>query len=118
MPDDVPQFRTTFAGTRQDPAERAVLSGLDEENFAPVPLLHALLRGMADELAACYRAALDAGCLPAGRLLGSGNGLRRNPALQRAVERSFGLPLTLAAVPEEAACGAALFARMGMQEAF
>ena len=116
MPDDVPQFRTTFAGTRQDPAERAVLSGLDEENFAPVPLLHALLRGMADELAACYRAALKAGCAPAGRLLGSGNGLRRNPALQRAVERSFGLPLTLAAVPEEAACGAALFARMGMQE--
>ena len=112
MPDDVPQFRTTFAGTRQDPAERAVLSGLDEENFAPVPLLHALLRGMADELAACYRAALKAGCAPAGRLLGSGNGLRRNPALQRAVERSFGLPLTLAAVPEEAACGAALFARM------
>ena len=45
MPDDVPQFRTTFAGTRQDPAERAVLSGLDEENFAPVPLLHALRRG-------------------------------------------------------------------------
>ena len=112
MPDDVPQFRTTFAGTRQDPAERAVLSGLDEENFAPVPLLHALLRGMADELSACYRAALKAGCAPAGRLLGSGNGLRRNPALQRAVERSFGLPLTLAAVPEEAACGAALFARM------
>ena len=31
MPDDVPQFRTTFAGTRQNPAERAVLSGLDEE---------------------------------------------------------------------------------------
>ena len=118
MPDDVPQFRTTFAGTRQDPAERAVLSGLDEENFAPVPLLHALLRGMADELSACYRAALKAGCAPAGRLLGSGNGLRRNPALQRAVARSFGLPLTLAAVPEEAACGAALFARMGMQEAF
>ena len=77
-----------------------------------------LLRGMADELSACYRAALKAGCAPAGRLLGSGNGLRRNPALQRAVERSFGLPLTLAAVPEEAACGAALFARMGMQEAF
>ena len=115
---ELPQFRTTFAGTRQDPAERAVLSGLDEENFAPVPLLHALLRGMADELSACYRAALKAGCAPAGRLLGSGNGLRRNPALQRAVERSFGLPLTLAAVPEEAACGAALFARMGMQEAF
>ena len=112
MPDDVPQFRTTFAGTRQDPAERAVLSRLDEENFAPVPLLHALLRGMADELSACYRAALKAGCAPAGRLLGSGNGLRRNPALQRAVERSFGLPLTLAAVPEEAACGAALFTRM------
>ena len=112
MPDDVPQFRTTFAGTRQDPAERAVLSGLDEENFAPVPLLHALLRGMADELSACYRATLKAGCAPAGRLLGSGNGLRRNPALQRAVERSFGLPLTLAAVPEEAACGAALFTRM------
>ena len=110
--DDVPQFRTTFAGTRQDPAERAVLSGLDEENFAPVPLLHALLRGMADELSACYRAALKAGCAPAGRLLGSGNGLRRNPALQRAVERSFGLPLTLAAVPEEAACGAALFTCM------
>lgn len=73
MPDDVPQFRTTFAGTRQDPAERAVLSGLDEENFAPVPLLHALLRGMADELSACYRATLKAGCAPAGRLLwGSG----------------------------------------------
>ena len=64
MPDDVPQFRTTFAGTRQNPAERAVLSGLDEENFAPVPLLHALLRGMADELSACYRAALKGGIPP------------------------------------------------------
>lgn len=37
MPDDVPQFRTTFAGTRQDPAERAVLSGLMRRILPPFP---------------------------------------------------------------------------------
>ncbi|MFR5420954.1 MAG: hypothetical protein ACLTG4_02685 [Oscillospiraceae bacterium] len=105
----------TFAGTRQDPAERAVLSGLDEENFAPVPLLHALLRGMADELAAYYRAALDADACPPGGC-SSGNGLRRNPAPARRCEELW--PAAHTGRRRRAACGAALFARMGMQEAF
>ena len=65
----------------------------------PFPVIPLGFVGEERRLAACYRAALGSGCAPAGRLLGSGNGLRRNPALQRAVERSFGLPLTLAAVP-------------------
>ena len=46
----------------------------------------------------------------AGRMVGSGNGLRRNPLMRRLAEALFGLPLSIPAHREEAAYGAALCA--------
>jgi len=66
---------------------------------------------MAEELTGMYRSYLASGGTNA-PLIGSGNGLRKNPFLQRCFTEAFGCPLTLSDCAEEAACGAALFARM------
>jgi sedoheptulokinase len=42
--------------------------------------------------------------------VGAGNGLRKNPALRRALEGLFGMPLVVPPYGEEAACGAAKIA--------
>ena len=48
-------------------------------------------------------------------LTASGNGAKRNPALQSILAQTFGLPLTLSPYDEEAARGAAIFA-LGLLE--
>lgn len=71
-----------------------------------------ILHGMIDELYSQYRICLNAGLSPGAVLIGSGNGLRCNQHLQRIAADTFGLPLTLSENAEEAAAGAALFARI------
>ena len=66
--------------------------------------------GMADELHIMYESYLHAGGQVPAVLLGSGNGLRKNPHLCRIFEEAFGLPLVLSKNEEEAACGAAIYA--------
>ncbi len=45
-------------------------------------------------------------------LYGSGNGIRKNPAMQKAIEKRFGRKLILSEEKEEAATGAALYGEM------
>jgi sedoheptulokinase len=45
-----------------------------------------------------------------GRIVASGNALRRNPLLAEAAREVFGKPLEFSSSPEEAACGAAILA--------
>ena len=74
--------------------------------FIVCPLV--FLAGMADELHELYgQMPLFA---PAAGLVGSGNGIRKNPVLRRYLEEQFGLKLKLPAHREEAAFGAAVFA--------
>ena len=110
VPDDPPQFVTTFQGTRSDPAARGSISGLTEANFTPQDLIHSLLHGCAQELYDLYAAYRASGGAVPGALYGSGNGLRKNALLRAVVEQRFGLPLALSPHEEEAACGAALYA--------
>lgn len=110
-PADLPRLMPLFQGTRADPSLRGSITGLSTENFTPRHLLWAMLEGMAEELAGMYRSYL-ASCGTNAPLIGSGNGLRKNPFLQRCFTEAFGCPLTLSDCTEEAACGAALFARM------
>ena len=42
--------------------------------------------------------------------MGSGNGIRQNPLMQRLAEEMFGMEMKIPAYKEEAACGAALCA--------
>jgi sedoheptulokinase len=101
---------TRFQGTRLDPAARGSVTGLGADTFTPEHLIVGLREGMAAELYESYDR-LPAGVRRRGRtLVGSGNGIRRNPELRRAFERTFRMPMSVPAHTEEAAFGAALLA--------
>jgi sedoheptulokinase len=100
---------TRFDGARHDPSARASFSNLSRANFTPAHLTRALLEGVAEELWAFYDAMREqAGAAHA--LIGSGNGIRRNPLLAEIISSRFGLPLRMPEWEEEAAVGAAIVA--------
>lgn len=104
---DLPSVVTTFCGTRSDPGACGSVSGLNEENFTPAAFAAGTLLGMAREL----RQMLEN--MPGGNvtaLAASGNAVRKKPALKKALEMVFGMPVLIPAHQEEAAFGAALFA--------
>ena len=103
---NAPKVATTFAGTRTDPTKTGSIVGITEENFTPAHLITGFLQGIAGELAELYHA-----CGVSLPLVGSGNGLRKNPYLCKEVEQAFGSTLTLSSCREEAATGAAVYAR-------
>lgn len=97
---------TRFDGTRTDENLRGSITGISTRNFTPEALTQGVLEGMVRELHDMYRAM---GVSRRG-LAGSGNGLRKNPALQKCAQAVFHAPLRIPAHTEEAAYGAALFA--------
>ncbi len=100
-------------GRRSDPSLRGVLSGMSMENSAPGHWARAFIEGLVGELAGYYGQMLAAGLGERSRLVGSGNGMRRNTVMRQTAERAFGMPLSVPAWREEAACGAALCAMVG-----
>jgi|GEM_PF-60571 len=106
----LPRVDAAFFGTRADPDRTAQIASLSPATFTPQALTAGLLAGVADELAA-FAAQLPRG-LRGGvrRLVGAGNGIRRNPALRRLLAERFDAPLELAEEREEAAFGAAVHA--------
>lgn len=100
---------TTFAGTRTNPSLRGSIAGISTENFRPGPLITGVVTGMANELHDMYGIIQNGTGIFRDKLIASGNGVRKNPALQRILSRKFGMPLTMVANEEEAACGAAKF---------
>ena len=107
---------TRFCGTRRDPSLRASITNIGEDNFDAAHLIRGVLTGMARELYdgyAAMRAALNVRSDLV--LTASGNGAKRNPALQSILAQTFGRPLTLSPYDEEAARGAAIFA-LGLLE--
>ncbi len=99
--------RTTFEGTRKEPSLRGEISGIDLHNLTPGRLTTALLKGICQELKDFYDRMPEQ--IRRGRIkvTGSGNGLRKNPLLQKLLSEAFGLPLELTPNQEEAALGAA-----------
>jgi sedoheptulokinase len=96
-----------FQGERHDPALRGRIEGIALDNFT----LGEVARSLADGIAANLRDMLPARLRQSRlRIRGSGNALSRNPLLQSAAERAFGLPLEMADIREEAAVGAAFVA--------
>lgn len=108
--ENAPCTTTAFQGTRQDASLRGSISGIGIDNFTPVHLMHSFMNGMAQELYGMYRSFLDAGGTAPKKIIGSGNGLRKNVHLCRAFEAVFGCPLILSSCEEEAAAGAAMYA--------
>jgi sedoheptulokinase len=102
-----PKVVTAFHGTRENPSMRGSITGLDEENFTPEALVYGVLLGMAEELYSMYRTMAEVNNIKAVSIIGSGNGLRKNPVLQSIFEDIFMADLTMSPYEEEAACGAA-----------
>ena len=111
IPDGDPLLVSTrFAGTRSDPAERGAISNIGMDNFDAVHLVQGTLRGIARELHDLFLQMKSGAGVEAKQVIGSGNAVRRNRALVRALQETFGLPVLLPAHQEEASYGAALAA--------
>lgn len=106
--------RTTFCGTRDDPELRGQITGIGEDDLTPEGLAAGMLTGMAEELYGMYR---SVGGTMAQVLTASGNAVRKNPVLQQILGNVFGMPVQIPDHTEEAAYGAAVFARMVLEEA-
>lgn len=101
---------TRFCGTRTDPALRGSIANLGADTFTPEHLIAGVRDGIAAELAGFFGLLPEETRRGVVRLVGSGNAVRRNPALRSAFERRFGLPMAVPAHREEACFGAALLA--------
>ncbi|MDA0676781.1 MAG: FGGY family carbohydrate kinase, partial [Chloroflexi bacterium] len=104
------EFQPFFTGTRVEPWRRGSITGLTPGNFTPGNVAMALFEGIARQLHAAYVEAQELGAPARDRLIGSGNGVRRNPVLRSSLSRLFGMSLELTARTDETATGAALCA--------
>ena len=99
---------TRFMGTRSDPSIRGSVRGISEDNFTPGAFTVGVLRGILGELHGMYDEMTRLTGRHASTLVGSGNGMRKNPLMQRLAGDMFGMKVEIPAFTEEAACGAAL----------
>lgn len=99
---------TAFDGTRDHPERRGSVRNLTTHNFDPASLAYGVLDGIAGELHQRYQTMLGDSNPTHSRMIGSGNGLRKNIHLQRIAAEKFGMELELSHCTEEAACGAAI----------
>ena len=67
-----------------------------------------VIRGIAGELFDFYEQGAQKSRGPV--MVGSGNGIRKNPLMQQVIEDTFGMKLLIPALEEEAALGVALLA--------
>ena len=105
------EVNTMFAGSREDASVRGWIKNISEDNFTPAALIRGFLDSMAGELYRMFLSAPDRNTYQ--RLIGSGNGLRKNQPLRLIVSEQFGMPIEMPRYQEEAAYGAALFALIG-----
>ena len=98
---------TTFNGTRSNPETGGSITNLFADNFTPEAFTYGVLEGMALELYQMYQIIRTGTNIQITRMIGSGNGLRKNPVLCEIIEEIFGAKLILAECEEEAATGAA-----------
>jgi len=96
---------TSFCGTRTDPMRRGSIENIELNNFTPSALILGVMNGMCDELYKLYRE----GHLKKRHIVASGGAIRKNHILRRVLEDKFGMAVSVNAIKEEAATGAALF---------
>lgn len=102
-------FSTLFCGTRENPEERAKVVNLGIDNFTPGHFVYGVMNGMAEELYEMYEKGISVCEERPSTLIASGNGIRKNKALQRIVSEYFGMDIKIPGHKEEAAYGSAIF---------
>lgn len=104
------QVSTLFCGTRTDSRIRGSIRNISLENLTPGHLIAGFLEGTVEELHSFYREAEPLLGRQVNKVVGSGNGLRKNRLWQQITGEIFGMELEMSDMPEEAACGAAILA--------
>lgn len=107
---NAPVISPLFYGTRQDPTLTTSITDLHPDNFTPQHFIFSMMKGMSHELYQMYEGYLAQEAKRPEHMIGSGNGLRRNPYLVQIIEEEFGGQLHLSGQIEEAAYGAGLYA--------
>ena len=108
------KVETTFDGTRVNPESSGSITNLFSDNFTPEAFTYAVLEGMSRELYEMYQTIHKGTNVKVKHMIGSGNGLRKNPVLCQIIEEMFEAELTLAECEEEAATGAAISSGGGL----
>ena len=108
--EEVWKINPVFSGTRSDPGISGSISGIRTTNFTPGAMTAGMILGILEELDGYYARMQKLSEKKASVLVGSGNGIRRNPLMRRLAEELFGMPMRIPAFQEEAAAGAALSA--------
>jgi sedoheptulokinase len=110
---DLPVIETLFDGTRTEPWKRGAFTNISTSNFTPANLILGFLKGISTELYDFYNLIPEEIKQHKTILVGSGNGIKRNPLLVKAFEEQFNGKLTLSEHEEEAAFGACLCGIVG-----
>lgn len=109
----LPRVDARFFGSREDSAARQIsgaISGIDEDGWTVGQLTAGWLGGILDELLDALERLPRALAAEVRAVVGSGNGIRANPAMQLLLREKSSLPLLLPESREEAAFGAAIHA--------
>lgn len=99
---------TRFNGSRESPELTGSITGLTVDTFHPGDLAYGVLRGLCEELYQFYNV-LPENLKDGSHFVGSGNGIRKNPLLQKIASDRFQMQLRIPEYAEEAAYGAVLF---------
>ncbi len=100
-----------FCGTRSDPTIRGSLTNVSQDNFTAGDISVAMLYAIANELHTMYTGN------ESNTIVCSGNGIRKNKALQKVASEVFGAEIKIPRYEEEAAYGAALTSLVATGEA-
>ena len=104
------KVKTTFSGTRSNPDMRGSIANIGVENFHPGAMTLGMIQGILEELHEMYEKMCEATGKKATKLVGSGNGIRKNKLMQELAEEMYGMKIEIPLYQEEAAYGAAIFA--------
>lgn len=97
-----------FTGTRREPDRRGVWAGVGTANFSAGHMARALLEGLTDQFVQLYDEMDRLGVGGRTKLIGAGNGIRKNALLRSILEDRFKMAMQVPKHTEEAAFGAAL----------
>ena len=101
---------TRFNGTRMDPSLRGSITGMGPATFTPQHLIVGVREGIAAELLDFFARFPAELRRAATMMVGAGNGVRLNPALQGIFEERLGMRMRIPLHREETSFGAALLA--------
>lgn len=106
---------TRFNGSRENPALTGSITGLTVDTFHPGDLAYGVLLGLCEELYQFYNV-LPEKLKDGSHFVGSGNGIRKNPLLQKIARDRFRMKLRIPKYAEEATYGAVLFSLLASGE--